>query len=100
MKGANMIPDPKTLTLGEGIYYTGDQANIDGWGHIVEVYPPDRWSAHRSYKIVMDDGRVWDGVHPSSFTGPGRRFVTAAEYQAEQEARIEAMQRELQNRKG
>ena len=87
-----MTANYEALPLGEPVYYTGDMANVDGWGHIVNVRPPDKWSRSKSYDIALDDGRTFQGVYPSAFSGPGHRFITAAEYQEDRRAKIAAFQ--------
>jgi len=83
------------LPLGEPVHYIGDCANVGGWGHIVAVRPPDRWSQMRSYDIALDDGRTMQGIYPTNFLGSGRRFVTAAEFQAERKRRLAAARETL-----
>jgi hypothetical protein len=88
------VQDPKheggILVAGERIYYTGDAANADGFGAIVLVDSSGRFGTQ--VKIKMDDGRsFW--ISPAHFVpGPGRRFMTKKEYDAERAARIAAFE--------
>jgi hypothetical protein len=75
------VQDPKhkggILSAGEKIYYSGDVANVDGFGEIVLVDSSGRFGTQ--IKIKMDDGRsFW--ISPASFVpGPGRRFMLKSE---------------------
>jgi hypothetical protein len=75
--------------VGTEIYYTGDMANLDGRGAVVAHRLSSNWGD--SLDIRLDDGREMRAVQMSNFSGPGRRFITWADYQAEREARIEEM---------
>lgn len=81
------------LKLGTRIYYTGDRANIDGFGAITG-------EKHGQLEISLDaqpsdygeeysvPARVFY-VPPVAFEpGPGRRFITFAEYEAERAEKI------------
>lgn len=82
-----------TLNLGTRIYYTGDAANIDGFGEIVAVNPPSRFAPGGTFDVRMDDGREFRQLFPASFKpSPGRRFIPEAEYRAEREAGIAALE--------
>ena len=71
------------LEPGTRIYYTGDQANIDGFGTITDVATN---RGRTLYKILMDDGRkksVPSYLFSEVFLGHGgTRFVTLAAYNA------------------
>ena len=80
------------MEKGTRIYYTGDRANCEDFGTIVDVRPPNRF-APLSYDIKLDDGRVFLGIWDLSFSpGPGRRFWTEKEWEENRQARIKAMQ--------
>lgn len=81
--------DYAKLKTGTEIYYTGDMANVDGFGRISRVFG-DKWLPVQ-YRIVMDDGRVWRSVSPNAFLRIGRRFRVRKEYELERKARIEAL---------
>ncbi len=69
------------LTQGTRIYYSGDMANIEGFGHIRKVLL-SKWGTN--YNILMEDGREKNVSH-SAF-GPeysghcNPRFVTETAY--------------------
>lgn len=70
------------MNTGDGIYYTGDQANDDGYGSITQCNPATAY-APESVNIVMTDGREWRMVFLTAFDPtPGRRFWLADEWQA------------------
>lgn len=74
----------QTLPEQTRIYYTGDQANPDGFGTIAKSYS-NRWGDF--YDIAMDDGRKINGLHTCAFSetyaGNGStRFVTKDAYHA------------------
>ena len=61
-----------TLDVGTDIWYTGDQANMEGRGSIVSRCE-DRWGVH--LQIMMTDGRTFC-VEPLLFEPHvGRRFM-------------------------
>lgn len=77
------------LIIGTRIYYTGDMANASDHGMITAERPANRF-APLSYDITLDDGRTFKGVWAIAFDpGPGRRFWTDAEYEADR-AKAEA----------
>jgi hypothetical protein len=88
--------DWSALQAGARIYYTGDQANPDGYGTIVRQRPIDpRWQ-YKQVDLAMDDGREILGINLSGFQpGPGRRFWLAADWLAARQARIDAMKAEM-----
>ena len=74
----------ETLPEQTRIYYTGDQANPDGFGTIAKSYS-NRWGDF--YDLVMDDGRKINALHTCAFSptysGNGStRFVTKDAYHA------------------
>lgn len=78
--------------MGTEIYYTGDRANVDGFGKITDV-KVTRWGT--DIYITMEDGRTLT-VTPTAFeVGVGRRFYTKAKYQEERNKRIEQMKRDM-----
>lgn len=73
---------------GTRIYYTGDCANIPGYGAIVKVREPNEYSPLR-YDILMDDGREFPAIYENSFKPSiGRRFWPADEYHAYRQEQI------------
>jgi len=82
------ITTGEILTIGTGIYYTGDMANMEGTGRITKLYS-DRWGAWMTIKL--EDGRTFQSISPSSFSGPGGRFITVAKWRADREEKINAM---------
>ena len=76
------------LAVGTRIYYTGDMANQPDEGTVVAVRPPDRWGGE-SYDICLDDGRTMRGIYPSNYSGPGKRFWTLDEWEADRQRRID-----------
>lgn len=58
---------------GTEIYYTGDSANIPGYGVITEIID-------NKYNISLNDGRIFRMVYHISFgTKPGYRFMTKSQ---------------------
>ena len=79
------------LTLNTKVYYTGDMANQPGEGKVVKVRPQNRFGPE-TYDIQFDDGRLFKGVFGLSFdAGAGRRFWPLAQWQVEQQIRIEQL---------
>lgn len=81
-----------SVEIGTRIYYTGDQANRDGFG-TVRALQSDNYG--RFVTIVMDDGRVKERISLSMIGGEyhghcGTRFVLEGAYH---EYRREAMKR-------
>ena len=77
-----------TIIKGTRIYYTGDVANIEDFGHVSKLYS-DRWGTWMT--IRLDDGRTFQGISSNNFAGPGRRFMTEKEYEAVRKERIEKL---------
>lgn len=78
---------------GDRIYYTGDMANMGGYGTITAYHPAGRFNPE-AVDIVFDEER-FEGdtekkarmVYVMMFNpGPGRRFWLAEEYDAAQKA--------------
>jgi len=68
------------LSNGQRIYYTGDMANIEDYGTVTNIRPPNRFYGE-SYDITLDDGREQRDIQQVSFDpGPGRRFWPAMEW--------------------
>ena len=79
------------MKIGTEIYYTGDMANHEDYGVIININPPDRWGGE-TYDIKLNDGRVWRGIYKNSFAnGPGKRFWLADEWDADKKRRISEM---------
>ncbi len=79
------------VRVGERIYYTGDQANQDGFGKVVKL---DEGGWGESALVVLDDGRAW-WVEPNTIgrTYDGTcypRFVTVAAFETWRKARIDS----------
>lgn len=87
--------DYKTLKIGTKVFYTGDQANIEGLGEIVEV-KQDQWYPV-FYKIALEDGRIWNHTMPSAFEGSGKRFWVLEEYNEYRNKQMEALQKHLKS---
>ncbi len=87
------------LSKGTEIYYTGDTANHEGFGVIVNT-SHDRWGDHIEVLMNDEDSREGDSIRnrtshlsPLNFAeGPGQRFMTKATYTARREAKIADMQ--------
>lgn len=82
-----------THGVGTAVYYTGDVANQSGRGVVVALRPASPYGA-ASMDIVLEDGRALNGIHMSNFAGPGRRFWTMAEWEADRAKRIAEMRAE------
>jgi hypothetical protein len=80
----------KAYAVNTEIYYTGDMANVDGFGVVTSINPPDKWYGE-TMNITMEDGREWKRVHMASFSGIGRRFWTAKEWDENRKAGIKRM---------
>ncbi len=83
------------LRIGTEVYYTGDMANVSGFGKVT-AWTHGRFGSQ--VQITLEDGGGEDGeeargfwVHPASFDpSPGRRFVLRSEYEANRAARMAA----------
>jgi hypothetical protein len=77
---------------GQRIYYTGDMANMDGFGTITEQHPGGRWADQIT--ITMDDGReisIPTMAVKSQYSGNcSTRFVTAEAYAEYRTAQLKA----------
>lgn len=70
--------------LGLKIYYTGDMANVSGFGKVTAV------TKDNTLNIELSDGRCFYNISPSVLTPAlGRRFIPRAEYDAQRKADIE-----------
>lgn len=78
----------QVITKGTRVYYTGDAANIEDFGHVSKIYS-DKWGVWMT--IRLDDGRVSQGISTMNFEGPGRRFMTEKEYEAIRKEKIEKL---------
>lgn len=82
------------LTINTEIYYTGDVANISGFGRVIRQRPADKWHSG-SVDICLEDGRVLRGIHLSAFeTSPGQRFMLKSERDRRRAEAIESMRAE------
>jgi hypothetical protein len=76
---------PDKLQVGTEIYYTGDMANICGFGKITEVVDMPGWGLH--YNVELEDGRKMRMLHGISFHDEYNgtcsfRFVLQSAYEA------------------
>ena len=80
--------------VGTAVYYRGDMANRDGFGHIVEYIPSAKWGD--SIKIKLDDGRemtIPAFTLSNKDSGNGStRFVTLKAYKERRAQEIAEMQ--------
>ncbi len=77
------------LTKGQRVYYTGDRANSEDYGTIIDVIPADRYAPER-YTIELEDGRIFKGVYGIMFDDEiGRRFWPAEEWGADRKRRMD-----------
>lgn len=84
-----MTKNYDNLKIGTKIHYTGDMANIEGWGEITTVKGSKFYPV--MYAIKLDDGRIFPGVLPLNFSGIGRRFVTEKEYEQERDQKMKEL---------
>lgn len=79
--------------VGDKIYYTGDQANIEGFGEIVLVN-----SVYGGlYDIQLEDGRLIRKIGHYMFDrSPGRRFWLLSEWEADRKEKIAALYRRME----
>jgi hypothetical protein len=76
------------LVKGQQIYYTGDMANLPGFGVVAAVRTSTRFGPE-SYDLSFEDGRRFLGVYGLMFDcGPGRRFWPLDEWKAERQKQI------------
>ena len=79
---------------GTKIFYTGDMANGEGYGHIVKAYSNQIYS--EVYDIEMNDGRKFPALTAANFSkGPGQRFHIASDYDREKTRRLEAFKKKF-----
>lgn len=81
------------LSIGTRVYYTGDMANNEARGEIMEHSTTRFGSQVRIEWDRESDGYQKDDswISPASFNaGPGCRFILEAEYDAERKARMDA----------
>ncbi len=83
------------LAKGTRIYYTGDMANLDGFGEITEELPAGKY-APAQVKIKMDDGREFTtfkmGFSEEYKGHCGTRFVTEWAYRKFRHNQIKELQ--------
>ena len=83
------------MTTGTKIYYTGDVANQPDEGTVIDVVKSNFYNCD-TFNILLDDGRFFPQVMPSSFSGgAGCRFFTLADYKAAREKKLLAAQARL-----
>ncbi len=79
------------MKTGDRIYYTGDMANLESFGHIVKMHPAHVYGPESCDIQLEDPARLLRRVWLMSFDpGPGRRFWLADEWNAEREAHIQS----------
>jgi hypothetical protein len=89
------LDDYKEL-VGRKVYYTGDMANMDGWGRITRVGWDSKWGYRAEIYISETDGdRQWRAIHTSNFIGIGRRFQMETDYQRIRRERIAEFTKEV-----
>ena len=84
----------RKMNVGDRFYYTGDMANVDGFGTIAAVREPSEYVSSVAYDVRFDppDCREIRGVYACMFDpAPGRRFWPLDEWEADRKARIDAM---------
>ena len=85
----------KTIQVGTEIYYTGDMANVEGFGEVISYHKKSKY-IQESVDIKLEDGRVFEMVSLSSFVeSPGQRFYTKRKWQAKQQAKTNVLERRL-----
>lgn len=81
------------VAIGTRIYYTGDMANLEGFGTVTDRKEDPRFAAQ--VEVTMDDGRkLW--IYPIGIADRyeghgGTRFVTEAAYREWKAARLRRM---------
>ncbi|RJX17664.1 MAG: hypothetical protein C4575_12525 [Desulforudis sp.] len=94
--GNEVEGDVRKMRLHKGtrIYYTGDMANREGFGTIVAVLEPTKYSPQQVV-IKMDDGRekkVPTAMFSKEYKGHGgTRFVTEDAYRRWQQGQVEKL---------
>ena len=74
------------MKIGEHIFYTGDMANLEGWGAISDI-KDDEWGLR--YTVTLKDGRVCRELYPAMFEkSSGQRFKTENHVKQEQAERL------------
>ena len=85
--------------MGREVYYTGDMANHEGYGEVVNYREDARFGD--SFDVRLPDGGGEDGNEPRVFRGlsmvhfspsPGRRFWWREEWEEFRAARIAEME--------
>lgn len=88
----NVNEQCKIYEVGTEIYYTGDNANVPGYGVITEVLEPSQYSGGWKYNIKMNDGREMKMIYALLFGNkPGDRFTTRAEKKEVELNRLKAL---------
>jgi len=78
------------LQIGQRIYYTGDMANCEDTGTIIESIPADNYMPLH-YTIHLDNGRVLRGVYHLMFAKErGQRFWLLEDWEADRKVKLEA----------
>ena len=84
--------------VGTEVYYTGDVANQDGFGTVVNVrkhFDRGQWDYSYDLHFPANDSegeRTFKGIYQAMFDGaPGRRFMLKSEYDADKAAKLATM---------
>ena len=95
------------LPIGTEIYYTGDMANHPGKGTVKAHHKNAGWSEVMDIEIKGEwdtftesytEDREFKGLGMAHFApGPGRRFWTLKEWKEDQGAKLDAMQKSIQD---
>lgn len=79
------------MKIGERIFYTGDMANVEGWGVISDI-KDDEWGLR--YTVTLKDSRVCRELYPAMFEkSVGQRFKTENQVKQEQAERLRCFER-------
>ena len=80
--------NPERLAVGVRIYYTGDHANHEGRGEIIEH---DTDVGH--VRVLLDDKRIFWVPFASFDATRGQRFMLETQHEAKREAAIESFRK-------
>ena len=85
------------LTEGTRIYYTGDMANNESFGHIIKSWH-DKWGSW--VDIHLDDGRILNMIGHHVFSEEylgygGTRFVTETAYYVHRDKQLQALYKSI-----
>ena len=80
--------NPDRLAVGVRVYYTGDCANHEGRGAIIE-HDADTYHV----RLLLDDGRTFYVPFAAFDATRGQRFMLETEHEAKREAAIESFRK-------